>query len=128
MLTEPAVNSNQFQSLFFLLFPVTLSWPRPLSYRNQSIDLHQWTGFYIITAPLHERVKNNIEKYIFGDIVNKKCKYHWKSLFAEFKILFVNNDCYIYWRYSQMMWSLKKLQIFVGVSINWKISEKDNFL
>ena len=31
---------------------LTLSWRRPLSYRNQSIDLraNQWTGFYIITA------------------------------------------------------------------------------
>ena len=35
-------------------FYLTLSWRRPLSYRNQSIDLiclaNQWTGFYTITA------------------------------------------------------------------------------
>ena len=51
------------QSLYFnklagaatsLLIAVTLSWQRPLSYKNQSIDLqsraNQWTGFYMITA------------------------------------------------------------------------------
>ena len=31
-----------------LWFCLSLSWRRPLSYRNQSIDL--WTGFYMITA------------------------------------------------------------------------------
>ena len=36
----------------YTAFQWTLSWRRPLSYRNQSIDLlvNQWTGFYMITA------------------------------------------------------------------------------
>ena len=29
---------------------LTLPWRGPLSYRNQSIDANQWTGFYMITA------------------------------------------------------------------------------
>ena len=36
-------------------FHLTLSWRRPLLYRNQSIDLqskNQWTGFYMITVPI----------------------------------------------------------------------------
>ena len=35
-----------------LIVLLTLSWRRPLLYRNQSIDLlaNQWTGFYMITA------------------------------------------------------------------------------
>ena len=34
---------------------LTLSWRRPLSYRNQSID--QWTGFYMITASVMKGLK-----------------------------------------------------------------------
>ena len=41
---------------------LTLSWRRPLSYRNLSIDLqsksiYQWTGFYMITASVMKRLR-----------------------------------------------------------------------
>ena len=41
---------------------LTVSWRRPLSYRNQSIDLqsksiYQWTGFYMITASVMKRLR-----------------------------------------------------------------------
>ena len=40
---------------------LTLSWRRPLPYRNQSIDLlcstNQWTGFYMITASVVKELK-----------------------------------------------------------------------
>ena len=36
------------------IFCLTISWRRPSSYRNQSIDLlaNQWTGFCMITTPV----------------------------------------------------------------------------
>ena len=37
---------------------LTLSRPRPLSYRNQSIDLIWWTDFYMITASVLKGLKN----------------------------------------------------------------------
>ena len=42
----------QMQIDKLLVQALTFSWRRPLSYRNQSIDLrsNQWTGFYMITA------------------------------------------------------------------------------
>ena len=46
-----------WKKIFKLIFILTLSWRRSLSYRNQSIDLfrkicgeNQWTCFYMITA------------------------------------------------------------------------------
>ena len=43
---------------------ITLSWRRPLSYRNQSIDwsANQWTGFYMITASVMKEL-NKSNKY-----------------------------------------------------------------
>ena len=39
--------SNKFD---ITIMTLTLSWRRPLSYRNQSNSANQWTGFYMITA------------------------------------------------------------------------------
>ena len=41
---------------------LTLSWRRPLSYRNQSIDClaNQWTGFYMITASVMKGLNTNL--------------------------------------------------------------------
>ena len=37
--------------MWFILLDLTLSWRRPISYRNQSIEgANQWTGFYVISA------------------------------------------------------------------------------
>ena len=44
--------NNRF--LKFIMFFLTLSWRRPLSYRNQS---NQWTGFYMITASVMKGCK-----------------------------------------------------------------------
>ena len=43
-----------------IFFRLTLSWQRPLSYRNQSIDL--LTGFYMITASLMKEL-NKVNKH-----------------------------------------------------------------
>ena len=49
--------------MFFFILLVTLSWGRPLSYRNQSNG--QWTGFYMIMASVMKVSKwgKNEEKY-----------------------------------------------------------------
>ena len=56
---------------------LTLSWRRPLSYRNQSIRNH-WTGFYMITG--------SVMKELNFDLINENC-----SLFIA-KIKSTNND------------------------------------
>ena len=48
-----------FISYYFLSSTLTLSWRRPLSYRNQSIDI--W--FLYDNGPRHERVKWNTIQY-----------------------------------------------------------------
>ena len=47
-----------YSLLTFQLFVLTLSWRRPLSYRNQSMICggSQWTGFYMITASVMKRL------------------------------------------------------------------------
>ena len=52
---------------FYVLVYLTLSWRRPLSYRNQSIDLRSITmdWFLYDNGPRHERVKQRLcEKFI----------------------------------------------------------------
>ena len=45
---------------------LTLSWRRPLSYRNQSIDLlWKWAGFYMITTPVMKELTKKILNIIF---------------------------------------------------------------
>ena len=44
--------NNRF--LKFIMFFLTLSWRRPLSYRNQS---NQWTGFYMTTVSIMEELR-----------------------------------------------------------------------
>ena len=53
--------------MFFFKFLLTLSWRRPLSYRNQSI------GFYMITASVMKelkwgKMKKNAESNIFFEV------------------------------------------------------------
>ena len=52
-------------------FPLSLSWRRPLSYRNHA---NQWTGFYMITA--------SVMKELRISLVNRT-KSAGKSLFSE---------------------------------------------
>ena len=48
------------------IFSLTLSWRRPLSYRNQSIvcSANQWTGFYMITASVMKGLKKEFNSII----------------------------------------------------------------
>ena len=61
-------------------FELTLSWRKPLSYRNQSIDrpliggANQWTGFYMITASItNELIKFNKEYIYNQNIPHASC-------------------------------------------------------
>ena len=57
---------NVFGLSFFKLFQfLTLSWRRPLSYKNQSIDLR--TGFYMKAAP----VTKGLRKLVLEDLPHK---------------------------------------------------------
>ena len=47
--------NNRF--LKFIMFFLTLSWQRPLSYRNQS---NQWSGFYMITASVTKGLNEHV--------------------------------------------------------------------
>ena len=47
--------NNRF--LKFIMFFLTLSWRRPLSYRNQS---NQWTGSYMITASVMKGLNEHV--------------------------------------------------------------------
>ena len=51
------------------LWHLTLSWRRPLSYRNQSIDLrsNQWTGFYMITAAVMKQLNWDCFYHFYKD-------------------------------------------------------------
>ena len=53
---------------YFVRVSLTLSWRRPLSYRNQSIDLlcksNHWTDFYMITAPVMKELNNKMSHKI----------------------------------------------------------------
>ena len=83
----------QFSRRYFLL---TLSWRRPLSYRNQSIDLRS-NGLYMITASVkwflydnglrHERVKDySFFSDIFLQRYIKNCwQYFYKHTEAELR-------------------------------------------
>ena len=52
---------------------LTLSWPGPLSYRNQSIDLQSKSmdWFLYDNGPRHERVNRLLDIYIFENLFFK---------------------------------------------------------
>ena len=63
-----ALRFFEAQQMFFLKILLTLSWRRPLSYRNQSM-----TDFYMITASVMKelkwgKMKKNIESNIFFEV------------------------------------------------------------
>ena len=63
-----ALRFFEAQQMFFLKLLLTLSWRRPLSYRNQSM-----TDFYMITASVMKelkwgKMKKNIESNIFFEV------------------------------------------------------------
>ena len=49
---------------------LTLSWRRPLSCRNQSIDIptNQWTGFYMITASVMKELSLLLQWFLFSNV------------------------------------------------------------
>ena len=79
--------------MFFFKFLLTLSWRRPLSYRNQSIDLRSKlrTGFYMITASVMKELKwgKNEEKYWFQHILwNSKILFRfWIEAYIFFQMV-----------------------------------------
>ena len=58
---------------------LTLSWRRPLSYRNQPIDLlaSQWAGFYMITASVMKELSKNVTRLLVcvPFLLRSICKY-----------------------------------------------------
>ena len=67
-------------------FHLTLSWRRPLLYRNQSIDLqskNQWTGFYMITAPIMKELNLVANLSIFVSLC-------WRYVFGKKFVLNIN--------------------------------------
>ena len=66
-----------------LMFPLTLSWRRSLSYRNQS-SANQWTGFYMITASLMKELK-------ITETVAQRCSV--KKVFPEISQISQENTC-----------------------------------
>ena len=62
---------------------LTLSWRRPLSYKNQSIDLQSkaMDWFLYDNGLHHERVNNLINNITFHKIRNFYCPYYGDSLF-----------------------------------------------
>ena len=64
-------------------FDLTLSWRRPLYVETSPLicDANQWTGFYMITAPVKKelrtflwvRLKLKLTKMIFSARINKYC-------------------------------------------------------
>ena len=69
--TREALNFGVLHKNMNCAFPLTLSGRRPLSYRNQSIGLpsclcvaNQWTGFYMITAPVMKELKYQTSNYL----------------------------------------------------------------
>ena len=108
--------------MFFLKRLLTLSWRKPLSYRNQSIDLRRKsgfymdlvlrTGFYILMVSVMKELKwgKNEEKYWIQHIL-------WSS-----KILFCFwiNACVFFffkWSYSQRCWSYSMLPNIVKIDV-----------
>ena len=61
---------------------LTLSWQRPLSYRNQSIDLlvNQWTGFYMITASVMKELTHFYDE--IKSVLAETCSTEIKSLIS----------------------------------------------
>ena len=66
-----------------LISTLTLSWRRPLSYRNQSIDLRSnmvsiWYGFYMIMASVMKELKSVFFKLSFF-VRRKSVSIQWSS-------------------------------------------------
>ena len=71
----------------FLNSTLTLSWRRPLSYGNQSIDLlcksNQWPGFYIITASVMKELNISYILYLcFYKL------YLWKNPYCTYEKIY----------------------------------------
>ena len=76
------VKYSYYNNMSFKHFRITLSWRRPLSYRNQSIG-SQWTGFYMMTASVVKEIKG----------IRKKIKYKEK-LGIRLAVLFIVLKCH----------------------------------
>ena len=84
-----ALRFFEAQQTFFLKLLLTLSWRRPLSYRNQSM-----TDFYMITASVMKelkwgKMKKNIESNIFFEV---------QKYYSAFELMLIS---FFKWLYSQ---------------------------
>ena len=66
-------SNKMYVHMLVILYVLTLSWRRPLSYRNQSIDLlcKSMDWFLYDNGLHHERVKTNESRYIALFVVGK---------------------------------------------------------
>ena len=82
-----------WKKIFKLIFILTLSWRRPLSYRNQSIDLfrkicgeNQWTCFYMITASVMKGLIQLSEMHRTGRV--KICFFQFMLYLFQFAAIY----------------------------------------
>ena len=101
-----------------LMFPLTLSWRMPLSYRNQS-SANEWTGFYMITASVMKELK-------MTEAVAQRCSV--KKVFPEISQNSQENTCpkisfLIKLQASSCICTKKETLAYVFSYEFWKISE-----
>ena len=60
---------------------LTLSWRRFLSYKNQSTDVHQITGFYIIGTSVMKELKISHQFKIKSLIISQKLPFTYEKWF-----------------------------------------------
>ena len=81
------LNNGFFRVYRYGTLALTLSWRGPLSYRN----LHQWSGFYMITAPIMKELKGLIKTVWITNTFKVKSKASsYSTLFTI--ILFSNKN------------------------------------
>ena len=81
---KPVANLLNSPQRHFLEKQLTVSWRRPLPYRNQPIDLqnNQWTGFYMTTTPV---MKELMSQCITRIPYTKYVSQTWKITTSEFE-------------------------------------------
>ena len=97
---------------YYVRVSLTLSWRRPLSYRNQSIDLfcksNHWTGFYMITAPvmkeLNDKMSHKIPIQKFAQNISLKS-------FPRLKVSWLNQNPDEPWNDEVSTFSLKPILV-----------------
>ena len=74
------------KALNILTVTLTLSWRRPLSYRNQSIDLSKSMDWFLYdNGHRHERVKSKFKLMSLWQVrnISISCLFTWRSIFPK---------------------------------------------